>query len=136
VSTKRKQHHRGETFLDGVLREFGWLIDQGGMAGPEISEFILMCVTFHGSDIDCEVCYDTGDMVVSTSVRLAGSGTKGWVSLWRLVLAAEPGSSDRFRTSAQTPYASQQSLASQSGWLRRLYPRLVRPEGASLLREA
>lgn len=128
-----QRERRGETFFDVVRREFAWLTVGAGMLGPELTDIVLPCATYHGHGIAYQICYDNRDVCVQTSVRLTGDSPTRWTPLEQVVRAATYPAREPIRTNAQTRHARRQSLAAQSEWLRRLHPQLSGPHGRNLL---
>lgn len=128
-----KRGRRDGTFVEMVGAEFAWLVSDAGLVGPELTELVIPCATYHGPVVEYQICFDASDACVETSVRLSGRGAPtGWVRLERVIRSA--GYRERMRASAQTRHALRQSLVSQSAWVRRLHQQLAGPDGERLLR--
>src|SRR2546421_7484492 len=129
-----KRGRRDETFVDMVGEAFAWLVSDAGLVGPELTDLVIPCATYHGPVVEYRICFDTGDACVETSIRLGNGAPTGWVRLEHVIRSAGYPYRERMRVSAQTRHALRQSLASQSEWARRLHERLAGPDGERLLR--
>jgi hypothetical protein len=123
------------SFFDEVTERFQFLVTDYGFSGPELTELLLQCATYHSDalEVSTYLSYEGASATISVSITLRSVPGRNHADLDHLVEAAGLAPFHLVRGQAHSGDAMRRTLDDNALWIRRLLPVLDDPGAADLL---